>query len=366
MHNVNVLIKPASGMCNLRCKYCFYCDEAKNREVESYGFMSEETLEKVIRKALDYSDVSCSFTFQGGEPFLRGLPFFEKVIELQKKHNTKKVKIFNAIQTNGTLLDKEWAKFLKENHFLVGVSLDGTELTNDLFRVDSGGKGTFEKIMEGIGQLKEFQVDFNILTVVNAMTAKKISRIYDFYKQSGFFYLQFIPCLNPLGKEGDRFAYTLTPDAYGRFLKTLFDLWYNDWKEGNIIHIQQFEEYIKMLLLMPPDVCGMSGTCSYQHVVEADGEVYPCDFYVLDEYKLGNLSQVSFAEINEKREKIHFIEESAVMHEACGGCRYAAICRGGCRRHRVPKNYFCSSYYDFFEYTIHRLEEMAGWFRENC
>ena len=119
MHNVNVLIKPASGMCNLRCKYCFYCDEAKNREVESYGFMSEETLEKVIRKALDYSDVSCSFTFQGGEPFLRGLPFFEKVIELQKKHNTKKVKIFNAIQTNGTLLDKEWAKFLKENgHFI--------------------------------------------------------------------------------------------------------------------------------------------------------------------------------------------------------------------------------------------------------
>lgn len=157
--------------------------------------------------------------------------------------------------------------------------------------------------MEGIGQLKEFQVDFNILTVVNAMTAKKISRIYDFYKQSGFFYLQFIPCLNPLGKEGDRFAYTLTPDAYGRFLKTLFDLWYNDWKEGNIIHIQQFEEYIKMLLLMPPDVCGMSGTCSYQHVVEADGEVYPCDFYVLDEYKLGNLSQVSFAEINEKGKK---------------------------------------------------------------
>lgn len=365
MPNISVLIKPASGMCNLQCKYCFYHDETKNRKVESYGFMSEETLDKVIQKALDFSDTACSFTYQGGEPFLRGLDFFRKSIELQKKYNTKGVNILNAIQTNGTCLDEKWAEFLKENNFLVGISLDGTEFTHDYFRVDSKGKGSFKRVADGIELLKKNNIDFNILTVVNAVTAKKISQIYEFYKQNGFEYLQFIPCLNPIGMEKERFPYTLTPKAYGHFLKTLFDLWYNDLQKGIIIHIQQFEEYVKMLLLMPTDVCGMNGICSCQHAVEADGEVYPCDFYVMDEYKLGNLNEVSFMEINEKRKEIRFIEESAKIHEDCKDCKYAPICRGGCRRHRAPKNYFCTSYYEFFEYSIHRFEKVALFYKNN-
>lgn len=365
MPDISVLIKPASGMCNMQCKYCFYCDEIKNREVASYGFMTEETLENVIKKALAFSDTSCSFTFQGGEPCLRGVDFFKKAVQMQKKYNTKGISVSNAIQTNGISLDREWAGFLKENHFLTGISLDGTSFTHDRFRVDAKGEGTFGRVVEGIGLLKEYGVDFNILTVVNAVTAKKISHIYEFYKQQDYAYLQFIPCLNPLGGEKERFPYTLTPNVYGHFLKTLFDLWYNDWKAGRIVHIQQFEEYVKMLLLMPPDVCGMSGVCSCQHAVEADGEVYPCDFYVLDEYKLGNLNEISFEEINERRKEIHFVEDSARMHEDCKNCKYAPICRGGCRRHRNPKNYFCASYYDFFDYTIHRLEEIALWYQKN-
>ena len=362
MPNISVLIKPASGMCNLQCNYCFYHDETKKREIESYGFMPEETLEKVIQKALDYSDTACSFTYQGGEPFLRGLDFFQKSVELQKKYNVKGVTILNAIQTNGTCLDEKWAKFLKKNNFLVGISLDGIAFTHDCFRIDAKGEGSFGRVMHGIGLLKKYDVDFNILTVVHAMTAKKITQIYDFYKRNGLTWLQFIPCLNPIGMEKEHFPYTLTPKAYGHFLKTLFDLWYNDFKDGITIHIQQFEAYIKMLLLMPADVCGMNGVCSCQHAVEADGEVYPCDFYVLDDYKLGNLNDVSFVEINEKRKEICFIEESAKMHEDCRHCKYAPICRGGCRRHRTPKNYFCTSYYEFFDYAIHRLEEMAALF----
>lgn len=366
MPNISVLIKPASGMCNLQCKYCFYCDETKNREVESYGFMEEETLEKVIQKVLDFSDTACTIAYQGGEPFLRGLDFFKKSVELQKKYNIKGIKISNTIQTNGTCLDEDWAKFLKENNFLVGISLDGIMFTHDSFRVDKKGQGTFERVMEGIGLLKKYEVDFNILTVVNAATAKKITQIYDYFKQNGFMYLQFIPCLNPLGMETERFPHTLTPKAYGHFLKTLFDLWYNDFRKGVMVHIQQFEEYVRMLLLMQPDVCGMSGICSCQNVVEADGGVYPCDFYVLDEYKLGSLKQNSFEEIHEKRKEIHFVEDSAIMHEDCKKCKYAPICRGGCRRHRViadcqsPKNYFCESYYEFFSYSISRLEEIAA------
>lgn len=365
MPDISVLIKPASGLCNMQCKYCFYHDETENREVASYGFMTEETLEHVIEKAIAFSDTSCTFTFQGGEPCLRGLDFFKKAVFLQKKHNRKGISVSNAIQTNGLCLDREWATFLKENHFLTGVSLDGTAFTHDSFRVDTKGEGTFERVVRGIELLKEYEVDFNILTVVNAVTAKKISQVYEFYKQNGYIYLQFIPCLNPLGKERERFPYTLTPKAYGHFLKSLFDLWYNDWKAGNMVHVQQFEEYVKMLLLMPPDICGMSGICSCQHAVEADGEVYPCDFYVLDGYKLGNLNRNSFEEINERRRELRFVEESAQMHEDCRSCKYAPICRGGCRRHRNPKNYFCASYYDFFDYAIHRLEEIAGWYKKN-
>ncbi len=364
MPNISVLIKPASGMCNLQCRYCFYHDEVKNRKVESYGFMSEETLENVIQKTLDFSDTACSFTYQGGEPLLRGIDFFKKSVELQKKYNTKGLKILNAVQTNAICLNDEWAELFKQNNFLAGVSLDGILFSHDSFRIDSKGDGTFERVMEGIELLKKHKVDYNILTVVNALTAKKIPQIYEFYKQNDFAYLQFIPCLNPLNKEKERYPYTLTPKAYGHFLKTLFDLWYKDVKEGLILHIQQFEEYVKMLLLMPIDVCGMSGVCSSQNVIEADGEVYPCDFYMLDEYKLGNLNKTSFMEINKKREEIRFVEESEKIHDDCKCCKYMPICRGGCRRHRMPKNYFCSSYYEFFDYTISRLEEIAELYKK--
>lgn len=324
--------------------------------------MSEETLEQIIKKTIDYSETACTFAYQGGEPTLAGLNFFKKSIEYQKKYNTKKLSISNAIQTNGYCLDENWAKFFKENHFLVGISLDGIEYTHDIFRIDSNGQGTFKKILQSIELLKKYEIDYNILTVVNAVTAKKITQIYRFFQEQKFEYLQFIPCLNPLGKEQQRFPFTLTPKAYSQFLRTLFDLWYNDFVRGRIVHIQQFEEYIRMLLLSPPDVCGMSGICSYQNVIEADGEVYPCDFYVLDQYKLGNLNEVSFDAINKKRNETNFIQDSAEPHKDCKTCKYFAICRGGCRRHRVPKNFFCTAYYDFFEYALERLEQIAGWY----
>lgn len=362
MPNINVLIKPSSGMCNMRCKYCFYHDETQNREVESYGFMSEETLEQIIKKTVEYSDTACTIAYQGGEPTLRGIDFFRRSIEFQRKYNTKGLVISNSIQTNGYNLDEEWAEFLRDHHFLVGISLDGIEYTHDFFRVDSKGKGTFQRVRQSIELLKKYQVDYNILTVVNAVTAKKISQIYRFYRGQGFDYLQFIPCLNPLGKEKERYPYTLTDKAYSKFLRTLFDLWYRDLMNGNPVHIQQFEEYVGMLLLMQPQVCGMSGICSCQYVIEADGEVYPCDFYVLDEYRLGNLKNVSFVEINQRRKEIGFVEQSLRLHEDCQVCKYAPICRGGCRRHRNPKNDYCTAYYEFFDYTMERLEKAAGWY----
>lgn len=203
MADMNVLIKPASGLCNLQCTYCFYHDEANNRETKSYGFMTEETLEEIIKKTIESSDTGCTIAYQGGEPTLRGLEFFEKSVEFQEKYNRHGIKIHNAIQTNGTLLDEKWARFLAKNRFLVGISLDGTAFTHDRFRVNGQGEGTFGKVIETIELLKKYGVSFNILTVVNALTAKKIPQIYRFFSDQGYEYLQFIPCLNPLGKEGE-------------------------------------------------------------------------------------------------------------------------------------------------------------------
>jgi uncharacterized protein len=366
MDYVHLLIKPSSGMCNLNCKYCFYHDIVEKREQRSYGFMEDDTLERVIEKALLYAKKECTIAFQGGEPTLIGLDFFKKVVELQKKYNRNHVVIHNSIQTNGYGLDGEWADFLRENHFLVGISLDGVKDTHDENRLDPRGNGTFSKIMRTIQLFESRKVEYNILTVVNRQTAKKINKIYNFYKKNGFSYLQFIPCLDPLEEEPGQHPYSLTPKEYGAFLKTLFDLWYQDIKRGEGVSVRQFENYIEMMLGYPPEACGMSGVCGYQHVVEADGSVYPCDFYVLDQYRLGNLKEESLEQVNEKRREIGFVEASRQVDDACKACRWYALCRGGCRRHRPLKadgslglNYFCESYRMFFEHTAGRMEELA-------
>ena len=370
MRDFHILLKPASGMCNLRCNYCFYKDETQNREIENYGFMTDETLEQVIKKSLDYSEHSCTIAYQGGEPTLCGLGFYQKSIALQKKYNNKNLVIHNVIQTNGYNLSDELIHFFKENHFLVGISLDGVKETHDIFRVNPLGNGSYKDVMKTIQKMQQASVDLNILTVIHSQTARRIQSIYEFYKKSGFEHLQFIPCLNPLGEESTKFNFTLSAKQYERFLKDLFDLWYRDGKEGHFIHIQQFENYILMLMGLPSYSCGMNGVCSYQNVVEADGAVYPCDFYVLDQYKLGNLNEVSFAELNEKSKRLPFVEASMEQHSDCISCKYNYICHGGCRRYREPmingnyqKNTYCEAYYAFFEYAIPRLKELAHLYR---
>ena len=217
MPPINLLIKPASGACNLRCRYCFYHDLTEKRETACYGMMKPETLEKIIEKALAYATQECTIAYQGGEPTLVGLDFFEKSITYQNKYNTKGLKIHNAIQTNGVGLNDAWAKFFAENHFLVGISVDGTSKTHDAFRVDAQGKDSFSRVMKAIRILEQHQVEFNILTVVHAYTAKQIREIYRFYKAKRYRYLQFIPCLNPLDNE-QNFEYTLGNDDYLYFL----------------------------------------------------------------------------------------------------------------------------------------------------
>lgn len=366
MPPINLLVKPTSGICNMRCRYCFYYDVAKNREVESYGFMIENTLDNMIQKALKYGERQCSITYQGGEPTLIGLDFFKKAVELQNKYNLKNIKINNSIQTNGYKLNKAWAEFFVKNNFLVGISLDGTKKTHDEFRKDIKAEGTFYEVLKTIELLNKYKVEFNILTVVNKKTAVNIDNIYKFYKKNRLKYIQFIACLDPIGcNEGDK-EYSLTPEIYGKFLIELFDLWNEDLKLGKQPYIRQFENYINILMGYEPESCEQRGVCGFNHVVEADGEVYPCDFYVLDEYKLGNLNEVNFEEIQERREDRNFVKESLNHSERCKKCSYFAVCRGGCRRHRLIKNedgtyenYLCEGYKMFFNYTLSRMRYIA-------
>lgn len=366
MPPMNLLIKPSSGNCNMRCRYCFYHDIQENRDVFSFGFMSEETLEILICKALEYADGDCSFGFQGGEPTLSGLPFFRKVVELQKKYNTKGVRIHNAIQTNGLLINEEWAEFLGENHFLVGLSLDGHKELHDQLRLDAGRKGTYNRVLKTAQLLTAKKVDFNILTVVTGYTASNINKIYNFYRRSNLLYQQYIPCLDPLGEERGKEPWSLTPEKYARFLKTLFDLWYQDVKAGRFIYIRYFENLVGMLLGCPPESCGISGRCVIQNVIESDGSVYPCDFYALDQMRLGNVRDSSFQELMEGEAARRFLAAPTHVSEECRSCRWYPICRGGCRRDREPVvdnvpalNYFCSAYKEFFAYAYPRLEEIA-------
>lgn len=367
MPPIHLLIKPSSGACNLRCRYCFYHDVMENREQAFLGFMSPEIQEHLIQKALERADGQCTFAYQGGEPTLIGLDYFKRAAELEAKYNRKGVTIHHAIQTNGYALDEEWARFFVENRYLVGLSMDGTQQTHDRYRVDPAGEGTFRQVQRTARMFDRFGVEYNILTVVNGQTAKKIQSIYTFYKKNGYRYLQFIPCLDPLGEEPGSREYSLTPKAYGEFLCLLFDLWYRDLMAGEEISIRQFDNYIQMLLGYPPESCGMSGVCSFQNVVEADGGVYPCDFYVLDEYCLGNLNRDSFEDLERRRKELQFVEESRAVDPDCGQCRWYPICRGGCKRYREPrteqgvlrKNFFCESYQMFFAHSISRMEEIA-------
>lgn len=366
MPQIHVMIKPASGLCNMRCKYCFYADEMEKRSQASYGIMTVETLKNVIREILHFAEGQCTIAFQGGEPTLAGLDFYRKCLELEKAYNTKNVRISHALQTNGYVLDEEWCRFFAENHFLIGLSVDGIKATHDAYRRDAMGQDTYFHTLEAARRLEEAGAEFNVLTVVNGRTAPKIRRIYEQYRKLGFFWQQYIACLDPIQEKQGQQEYSLTPKAYGQFLIDLFELWELDLRQGKQPYIRQFENYIAVLLGQLPEACEQRGVCSFQNIVEADGSVYPCDFYVLDEYRLGNLNTDSFEMIERRRKESGFVELSYNHTETCRGCPYFGICRGGCRRHREQpgtefgENYFCESYRMFFDACLPRMREIAA------
>lgn len=362
-----VLIKPTSSSCNLRCRYCFYENIANSREIASYGIMNFDILEHIIKKSLMNCHQSCTFAFQGGEPTLAGIDFFRYCLTLQQKYNTGNVHIYNSIQTNGILIDNEWAEFLGDNNFLVGISLDGLKEIHDKNRVYANDKGSFSKVMHAVSLFNNYNVEYNILSVVTENMARHANKVYNFYKKNNFKYIQFIKCLDPLEEEPGIHEYSLTPQRYAIFLKNIFDLWYEDILSGNRISIREFDNFISILLGYPPEACGMTGQCDGYMVVESDGSVYPCDFYVIDRWRLGNISESTFEQLKQCEGMNEFRLSSQHTDEKCKECKYFNLCRGGCRRNREPyknglpvPNYYCTAYYDFFEYTADRMKRLAA------
>ena len=309
--------------------------------------METETAEILIKKALSYAKgESVAFSFQGGEPTIAGLDFFRFFVKAVNENNAYGSSIFYGIQTNGTLVNDEWAEFFYENNFLVGLSLDG-DYEGNKFRKKPSGSNSFYKILTTAELLKKHNVQFNILTVLTGYCAENGERIYRFFRDKGFSYLQFIPCLRPFDSEEQGELY-MTSDQYADFLIRVFNLYVKDYVRGNYISIRQFDNWVRLYLGQRPEQCGIAGHCTHQFVCEANGNIYPCDFYCTDEYLLGNIKESDFSVMEKSETAVNFIKESLVMSEECKHCKVLPLCRGGgCKRLKVSGDY-CNAYKKFF------------------
>ena len=360
MKRIAFLIKPASSLCNMRCRYCFYADVAEHREVANFGVMGRDAMEALIDRALSLApDADITFAFQGGEPTCAGLDFFREFtayVEAQRERQT----IHYALQTNGLAIDGTWAAFLAEHRFLVGVSLDGYRDMHDGLRPDARGEGTFKRVLSAVRELERTGAEYNILTVLTAQLAHHPQQLYRFYRQQDFRYVQLIPCLPGLEEDGgkgeqdqgdvpaDPFA--LTPEAFASFYKVFFRLWLADYRRGDAMSVTLFDNVIPLFAGYPPQQCGMLGACAPQFVVESNGDVFPCDFYVLDRYRCGNVATDTLDEMVTCDALRAFLAEPRRTCDRCADCPFERICHRNCKRLNVAyyRRGYCG-YRDFLE-----------------
>lgn len=360
MKNLSVMIKPASSGCNLRCKYCFYADVAQMRQVPSFGRMTRDTTQKLlqnIHRDLVPGD-RIHFAFQGGEPTLAGLPYFQEFVRLTGQWG-REIQVSYSLQTNGTLLDGAWCEFLKKNQFLVGVSLDILPECHDFVRVDAKGDGTYRQVTEAIGLLERYGVAYNVLCTLTNSVARHPGRVWKEIQRLNLQYVQFTPCLDELEQPGQS-PYALTPGRFASFYIQLFRHWEQAFRQGQYRSIKLFDDVVNLLAYGLPTACGMDGHCRPQMVVEADGSVYPCDFYCLDQYKTGNLTGQSLREIYESPVNRAFSQRPHTRPRPCGDCPYGSFCGGNCKR---MQGAFCGDtlcgYRQFLDAAMPALQAIA-------
>lgn len=361
MRNLSIMIKPASSLCNMRCGYCFYADVAHQRDIASYGLISDDTLETMLRAI--FADLKrgdhLNLAFQGGEPTLAGLNFFRSVIRKVSALN-QGVHVHYALQTNGLLLDDEWCAFLHENRFLVGLSYDLLPNRNDEARVDVHGQGTTKRVLETAKRLDRHQVEYNILCTLTEYVARNPHKVWNAIRQHPFRYVQFTPCLDDLEKKSS--PYALKPASFASFYTQLFDDWFQEYRQGNYWSIKLFDDLIHRIAYGSVNACGLDGHCQPQLVVEADGSVYPCDFYCLDEYRMGSFEDQTLEELYDRSARSP--SKAQRIDAPCRSCPYVLLCGGGCKRMRET---VCFAADDaqcgmrkFLDWTLPRIMQIAN------
>lgn len=362
----SILVKPAGPDCNMLCAYCFYLEKSSLFPDDKAHRMSEDVLEEMVKQVMVQGEQQVSFGWQGGEPTLMGLPFFEKAMEFEK-HYGHGHSVGNGLQTNGILIDVTWAKFLKEYSFLVGLSLDGPKHIHDRYRLMKNGKGSWSQVIDKAKLLLDSDVETNALIVLNDYSVKFPEEIYDFHKSLGLNHMQFIPCVETDPKEPKRAAsFSASAQAYGEFLCKLFDLWQADFERDKpTTHIRFFDSIFFSYVGLSPPQCTLLDECGVYVVVEYNGDVYSCDFFVESDWKLGNVMKNNIIHmLNSQRQK-KFGQMKAALPNYCRKCSWLLYCKGGCTKDRVrdPRdqglNHFCQSYKMFFEHADNHLKKMA-------
>ena len=374
-----VMLKPAGAHCNLACKYCYYQEKNKLYPTAQRHLMSDEMLEQFTREYIEAQTMNqVLFTWHGGEPLLRSIDFYRKALSLQQKYAGGR-RIDNVIQTNGTLLTDEWCEFFAQNHWLVGISIDGPQPDHDHYRLTAAGKPSWKKVMQGIKLLKKHGVEWNAMAVVNAYNANHPLEFYRFFKENGCQFLQFTPIVERLTRHEDGRTLasladkdeislseaSVTPEQWGYFLSAIFDEWVR--KDVGKIFVEIFDCTLANWMGVSPGICAYSKECGHAGVMEHNGDVYSCDHFVFPEYKLGNIRDHSLIDMlyGEQQQEFSRLKHSSLPRQ-CKECDMEFACHGECPKNRFMKdkygdsglNYLCPGYYHYYQHVAPYMDYM--------
>lgn len=374
-----VMLKPAGAHCNLACKYCYYLEKNKLYPTAQRHLMSDEMLELFTREYIEAQTMNqVLFTWHGGEPLLRSIDFYRKALSLQQKYAGSR-RIDNVIQTNGTLLTDEWCEFFAQNHWLVGISIDGPQPDHDHYRLTAAGKPSWKKVMQGIKLLKKHGVEWNAMAVVNAYNANHPLEFYRFFKENGCQFLQFTPIVERLTRHEDGRTLasladkdeislseaSVAPEQWGYFLCAIFDEWVR--KDVGKIFVEIFDCTLANWMGISPGICAYSKECGHAGVMEHNGDVYSCDHFVFPEYKLGNIRDHSLIDMlyGEQQQEFSRLKHSSLPRQ-CKECDMEFACHGECPKNRFMKdkygdsglNYLCPGYYHYYQHVAPYMDYM--------
>lgn len=374
-----VMLKPAGAHCNLACKYCYYLEKTKLYPTAQRHLMSDEMLEQFTREYIEAQTMNqVLFTWHGGEPLLRSIDFYRKALSLQQKYAGGR-RIDNVIQTNGTLLTDEWCEFFAQNHWLVGISIDGPQPYHDHYRLTAAGKPSWQKVMQGIKLLKKHGVEWNAMAVVNAYNVNHPLEFYRFFKENGCQFLQFTPIVERQTRHEDGRTLasladkneiplseaSVTPEQWGYFLCAIFDEWVR--KDVGKIFVEIFDCTLANWMGVSPGICAYSKECGHAGVMEHNGDVYSCDHFVFPEYKLGNIRDHSLIDMlyGEQQQEFSRLKHSSLPRQ-CKECDMEFACHGECPKNRFMKdkygdsglNYLCPGYYHYYQHVAPYMDYM--------